>query len=152
MNYIFDIDGTLADCSHRLHFIQNELKDWDAFHSACVDDKPIDININLLHNLWENELESQVLFLTGRPESSRGITRLWFADHTGYFPQSSDLFMRKDGDHREDWVIKLEHLTRLLESEKIQKENTIIFDDRDQVVNALRKNGWTCFQVKKGDY
>jgi hypothetical protein len=31
MIYIFDIDGTLADISHRLHFIQQESKDWKAF-------------------------------------------------------------------------------------------------------------------------
>jgi FMN phosphatase YigB (HAD superfamily) len=33
MIYIFDIDGTLADISHRLHFIQQEPKDWRGFYS-----------------------------------------------------------------------------------------------------------------------
>jgi len=35
MIYIFDIDGTLADVSHRLHYITGETKDWDAFFAAC---------------------------------------------------------------------------------------------------------------------
>lgn len=47
--YLFDIDGTLADLTHRLHHIQPPLmadghygpKDWDAFFAACKDDKPI---------------------------------------------------------------------------------------------------------------
>lgn len=39
--YIFDIDGTIADCSHRLHFITGEHKNWDAFYDACLDDAPI---------------------------------------------------------------------------------------------------------------
>ena len=34
MLYIFDIDGTLADNTHRLHFIQGEVKDWEGFHNA----------------------------------------------------------------------------------------------------------------------
>ena len=47
MNYIFDIDNTLADCSHRSHYlalpsykelsfggIDNKIKpDWDSFYS-----------------------------------------------------------------------------------------------------------------------
>ena len=32
--YIFDLDGTLADCAHRLHHIQKEQKDWKAFFAA----------------------------------------------------------------------------------------------------------------------
>ncbi len=35
---IFDIDGTLADCSHRLHHIQKDPADWDGFYEACEDE------------------------------------------------------------------------------------------------------------------
>lgn len=35
MIYIFDLDGTVADLTHRLHFITGETKDWDGFHGAC---------------------------------------------------------------------------------------------------------------------
>lgn len=34
--YVFDIDGTLADLTHRLHHIQKQPKDWDAFFDACA--------------------------------------------------------------------------------------------------------------------
>lgn len=147
MNYIFDIDGTLADCSHRLHFIQQEIKDWDAFHKACIDDKPITTNIKFFQNIkWFVE-DANIFILTGRPESSYKDTRLWFELNVSPICSAQTL-MRKDGDHREDWVIKLEHLNRL----NINKEETIIFDDRDQVVQNLRANGWTVFQVKNGEY
>lgn len=34
MKYIvFDIDGVLADCSHRLKYIQGKDKDYDKFYS-----------------------------------------------------------------------------------------------------------------------
>ena len=40
MKYIvFDIDGVLADCSHRLHYIQGENKDYDKFYSDEDDDQ-----------------------------------------------------------------------------------------------------------------
>ena len=31
MDVICDIDGTVADCSHRLHWIQSKPKNWKAF-------------------------------------------------------------------------------------------------------------------------
>ncbi len=42
---IFDIDGTLADNSHRQHFLEGGKKDWKGFFDAMVDDQP---NINVL--------------------------------------------------------------------------------------------------------
>lgn len=39
---IVDIDRTLSDCQHRLHFTNGERKDWDTFYSALEDDKPIE--------------------------------------------------------------------------------------------------------------
>jgi len=29
---IFDLDGTLCDITHRLHFIEGDNKDWDGFY------------------------------------------------------------------------------------------------------------------------
>jgi len=41
MIYLFDIDGTIANLSHRLHFIQQEPADWNAFFMSAGDDEPI---------------------------------------------------------------------------------------------------------------
>ena len=38
---IFDIDGTLANCDHRLHHVKNKPKNWDAFYDGCMDDQVI---------------------------------------------------------------------------------------------------------------
>ena len=37
---IFDMDGTLADVSHRKHFVENNPKNWEAFYKAMINDKP----------------------------------------------------------------------------------------------------------------
>jgi hypothetical protein len=39
--YLFDFDGTLADCTHRLHHIKGSRKNWRAFFAACSKDGPI---------------------------------------------------------------------------------------------------------------
>lgn len=39
---IFDIDGTLANAEHRVHHLQKEPKDWDAFFAGCTQDTPIE--------------------------------------------------------------------------------------------------------------
>lgn len=72
---IFDLDGTLADCEHRRHFVdpiisgcnlfadgwfhinKNEEKtdkfrpDWKAFYEACDQDKPIKQTIEMFHTI-----------------------------------------------------------------------------------------------------
>ena len=44
MFIIVDIDGTIADCSHRLHYIKGEKKDWNSFFKAAGKDKPKNLN------------------------------------------------------------------------------------------------------------
>ena len=41
--YIFDLDGTIADISHRRHIIESDTRDsgkWRRFYSACDRDAP----------------------------------------------------------------------------------------------------------------
>ena len=37
---IFDIDGTLADCSHRLHHVTGDKRDWNKFFAEMSEDPP----------------------------------------------------------------------------------------------------------------
>lgn len=37
---VFDIDGTLADLSHRRHHVESRPKNWDAFFEDISEDKP----------------------------------------------------------------------------------------------------------------
>lgn len=145
MNYIFDIDGTLADCSHRLHFIQGIEKDFDAFYDACDDDTPIYHSLELLKTLSEH---GNVYFLTARPERSRQKTLCWLLKHTGIDVINDCLYMQKDDERRQDYVVKLENLNKM----NVDKNETIIFEDRYQCVKALRENGWVVFQVRENNY
>lgn len=158
MKYVFDIDGTLADLKHRLHFIQpkeGEKKDWDGFFAACVDDAPIPENVRLCQTLiWFDDLPpgqfhyfppSKIEFWTGRREAERDVTRIWLMQHVSIHTNNCTLKMRKDGDRRQDHVLKMEFIDPL-------DPPDIIFEDRSTVVQAYRERGLTVFQVAEGDF
>lgn len=151
--YIVDIDGTIADLTHRLHFIQGDKKDWDSFHAACMYDKPIKDVLDVVISL-ENLINCELKFVTGRPESSRKDTQKWLAKAWELEYDSEeweeDLFMRKDGDFRPDYVIKKEIYDSF--SDEMKGNIRGVFEDREQVVKMWRSLGLTCFQVKDGDY
>lgn len=151
--YIVDIDGTIADLTHRLHFIQGDKKDWDSFHAACDKDEPIKDVLDTIHMLENGG--AWLVFVTGRPESVRDETydwliKQWNCEELGHEAFEKDLFMRKDGDFRPDYVIKKEIYDSF--SDEMKGNIRGVFEDREQVVKMWRSLGLTCFQVKDGDY
>lgn len=137
--YVFDLDGTLADCTHRQHLAR--AGEWDAFFDACSDDKPIWPVIHLLLRLWR--AGNKVEIWSGRSDAVRLKTEVWLADHG----LSGTLLtcMRTAGDHRPDDEVKLGFL-------RMTRQPDIIFDDRDRVVEMWRREGLTCLQVARGDF
>ena len=147
MLYIFDIDGTLSDNSHRLHLIQGEVKDWEGFHNAMGDDKPIFEVITIARALGEEN--HKVVYSTGRMLKGLEVTQRWLCKYR--LPQVGRIYMRSDGDHREDFEVKAE----LLEKIKLDYPSSAIggaFEDRQQMVDMYRARGIRAFQVAKGDY
>ena len=158
MAYIFDIDGTLADCSQRLHFILPSKEnmsgdidldkiapDWDSFYKDCVNDKPILPVVELAHTL--KDAYETLIFVTGRPEKYMEETLNWLCDKLDC--NSVILMMRKDGDHRPDYIVKKE-----IYEEDIKPYHHIdgVFEDRKQCVDIWRSLGLTCYQVADGNY
>lgn len=158
MKYIFDIDGTIADGSQRLHYILPSKKDimgevdldkiapdWESFYKDCVNDKPITPTIDLLRALHERG--AKIIFVTGRPEKYMDETLQWLQKYA--CKNVEGLFMRKDGDHRPDYIVKKE-----IYDEHIKPYHHIdgVFEDRKQCVDMWRRIGLTCYQVADGNY
>lgn len=143
--FLCDIDGTLADLSHRLHLIESKPANWDGFFAACPDDAPITPVITTVQLLAD--AGAGILMVTGRSDSIREDTTAWLMKHRIPF---HSIFMRKHGDHRQDNVVKGELL------DEIQREygDQIIgaFEDRNQVVQMLRERGIKVFQVADGAF
>jgi phosphoglycolate phosphatase-like HAD superfamily hydrolase len=146
MIYIFDIDGTLADLSHRLHFIKQKPADWDSFFAACPKDHPIQELIMTARLLAE--AGADIVMVSGRSDAVQKQTAEWFREHG--IPCHS-LYMREAGDHREDSVVKAELLADVIEN---NPENSIVavFEDRKQVVDMYRAKGLKVFQVAEGNF
>lgn len=146
---IFDIDGTLADCSHRLHHIQKDPADWDGFYEACENDEPITPIIEIAQTMWDVG-GYEIVMLTGRREQVREKTEAWLNKHGMGLPL---VLMRPDGDKRPDEVVKPEILMKWLERTGRSKDSIrLIFEDRDRMVKKWRELGFTCLQVADGSY
>lgn len=143
--YIFDLDGTLADGTHREHFITGDgKKDWAAYFAACGADALIRPVHNLMVRLQATGCEVRIW--TGRCASTYMDTREWLARHHIHVP----LTMRNEGDRTQDDVLKERWLMALSDTDRARLQAT--FEDRDRVVAMWRRNGVQCFQVREGAF
>ncbi len=140
MIVIFDIDGTIADNSHRRHFVEDDSyrssvdnSDWESFlhPDNVINDKPIQDMIKLGRLLYNSN--HRIHIITSRQESLRETTISWL--HTHGFNFYSKLLMRKDHDHRPDYIIK-EELVRAMYSDPTNI--LLAIDDSDTVIDMYR--------------
>ena len=142
MNHIvFDLDGTIADCTHRVHL----LPDWDAFYSACFEDIPIGPIVALYKELSESFLYD-IHIWTGRRQMEEDKTWMWFDEHRIPIPDRDHWKMRSDGDHRPDTVLKAQWLAT------VDFVPVLVFEDRTSVVQMYRDKGIQVCQVAPGDF
>jgi hypothetical protein len=104
---VFDIDGTLAGVSHRLHYIEKKPKKWREFAAASADDKAIDHVCDLACHLSKVK---PVVFVSGRSDEVRQESEDWLERETGL---RGPLYMRQRHDKRPDYIVKAELLDRL---------------------------------------
>jgi hypothetical protein len=140
---IFELDGTLADCEHRRHFVDpgklakwkhsNEgvyytdgvhgpkvkwKPDWKAFYEACGKDRPIQPVLDAFIHLTQGDpFNHDVQIWSGRCESVREKTLKWLVNLTGYTEDyqywDRRLKMRPIGDNTPDDQLKEKWLDEL---------------------------------------
>ena len=163
---IFDLDGTLANCEHRRHFVdpsknaclcgyseenshlprssilcpRHDFKpNWNAFYEECDKDEPIYESIEVFKSLNENEIH----IWSGRCESEIEKTKLWLWKYCGCgfdpdltYPQV--IKMRPIGDCTPDDQLKERWLDEHIASGG--KPIEMVFDsDRDSIVMWRRR-------------
>ena len=143
---VCDIDGTIADLTHRLKYGQpGPDKDWDMFFSLVHKDAP---RTDIIARINEDRAAGhQVIFVSGRPERVRRETIHWMW-RNGVVPGGEDpiLFMRRDDDRRPDTQTKADIYTDYLYGYPIKH----IYDDRPSVIGMWRGFGQTVIDVGNG--
>ena len=156
---IMDLDGTLANIEHRLHYIREPKlpqyipgaeipippwkPDWNAFHDACIHDILIEEIYALNQLIYFGGREIHIV--SGRMDHVRDKTEEWLKRHHVFYHA---LHMRKSGDYRPDYEIKKE-----IYDEHLADRNVLFaVDDRNQVVKMWRSLGIRTLQVADGDY
>ena len=135
---ICDLDGSLVDCSKRLHYVTNGHHHWDDFFKEIVNDtinEPIRLIVN---TFFQNDYN--IILCSGRPEKTRNDSQKVLIDNNVNFDR---LYMRSDGDTRADHIVKKELLAQIIAE---GWDPFLVIDDRQSVVNMWRENGLTCLQ------
>lgn len=141
---VFDIDGTLANIAHRRHWVASRPKNWKAFNAGMAEDRVHEDVKWVLDTL--QAAGNMIVLCSGRGSETRAVTERWLSDN-GFSWQA--LYMRSEGDYRQDSIVKVELL------EEIRRdfgEPYVWFDDRNQVVDAIRAQGVRVMQVAPGDF
>ena len=141
---LFDVDGTIADCSHRRHLVRNKPKNWPAFFKAQINDTPIEPVCTILRELYK-EGKYEIVIFSARPDSYKDLTKEWLAKHNIDYHH---LYMREAKDSRDDSITKLEMLTKLRQD---GLEPIAVFDDRPKVVRMWREQGILVFPCVNQD-
>ena len=139
---VFDIDGTLADVSERLHHVRKSRKGWNAFFQGMAQDKAIHAMVRLCNLLREGGVH--IILCSGRSEEHRKETVAWLKRQGVRYDV---LRLRPDGDRRSDTIVKRELLADVDRSRVL-----FIVEDRDRVVRMWREQGYVCLQCAPGDF
>jgi len=153
MLVVFDLDGTIADVRHRMHYIRpNPAVDpvtgkkvkrrFDLFHAACVDDGVIE-PVAALYRRFVADPDVTVVVLSGRDHATLDATVDWF-DRMG-LPQPDELLL-KQGDQGLPDVEQKRVRANQLEN-KYGRPIDMVFEDRQRVVAMWKERGTFVFDV-----
>ena len=136
MLVLSDLDGVIVDSySYVAEHIIARLN-WEMYFSKTLEFPEIPSMITLLDTLLRDGHD--IIFMTSRPERNRELTHQWLEAHLG--PVSSNgLWMRKNGDDRPAYIVKMEWIRNLMPD--------LIFEDEPVTAKCASNAGYTVLQV-----
>ena len=139
-----DIDGTLADVDHRLHFVRTEgRKNWKSFFDEMKNDGVNKWCVDIMKRFRKDHL---IVLCSGRPDNYREMTEAWLKKHE--IPYDF-LFMRQRNDSRNDSIVK----ENILDFELLPRFRiNFVVDDRPSVCRTWRGRGLTVLQCNDKEF
>lgn len=133
--FVVDIDGTLADQSHREGYLRGPVKDWDSyFRPDLVQKDPVlpgaKVGMAKLYSRLSKEEIAALYILTGRSESSRDVTTYWLTFHFNVPISQDNLLMRNEQDFRHAVIFKRDKV-RLLKGRHPDAHFVFVDDDAE---------------------
>lgn len=150
---IFNLDGTLADCEHRRHFV--DVADFESFYEAFDKDTPIEAVCKIFDDL---AVDNDIQIWSCRCESIRQKTLDWLYN---YVPYSSQILkMRPIGDNTPYHELKEKWLDEYINSNEYVKnvfQNRgkspihFVFDSDHESIKMWRRRGVFVFDCNQGE-
>ena len=142
MIVIIDIDNTLSLSNKRFELAKKEngKLDWDIVHSSknMIMDEPNLPMIELAKNYKENG--TKVIILTGRPESTRKVTKEWLEKYDIPYDK---LYMRS----WENNFLKAPVFKRKIYETEIKENIFCAYDDDERIIDMWVELGIPSFKV-----
>ncbi len=130
---IFDLDGTLADRRHRLHFLEGK-KDWKNFFDKMNLDPPVNaVFQKLFSHYYDNH---KIIILTGRPEEYRDTTNNWLKENN-VEAFMYEMFMRESKNYESDITLK----RRIFETKLNQYSVIKAYEDNADLIKLWKEKG-----------
>lgn len=132
---IVDLDGTVADCSHR--------NPYDA--KRCGEDIPIDFVIEIVKRF---QTDHKIIFVSGRDVKYQKETKEWLKEKAGLIESNYLIFMKPD--KAADLSFKQEIFDQYIKDKFFV---SFVLEDRSHMVQMYRhKLKIPCLQVNDGDF
>jgi uncharacterized HAD superfamily protein len=134
-----DIDGVLADATHRQYLL--DYHDWDSFFMAVGEDGLLEPQAAMLRLVGADHV---IALVTSRPQ--------WIADRTTNWLMRHDirwdvLIMRSNGDYRQAPAVKASAVEQLRDA---GFDPVLAFDDDVRNVAAYDRSGVPCVYIHSG--
>ena len=136
-----DIDGVLADATHRQHLLNSRWRDWDSFFEEAGGDGLLAQQAVLLEVFASDYV---VALVTARPAWISTITMTWLTEHDVRWDL---LVMRDNSDLRRSAAMKTAAVEQLRER---GLEPVLALDDDPRNVVAYANSSIPCVYIHSG--
>jgi len=143
MILVIDIDGTIADLTHREFLVADKgHEDWDAFFSDDLVYKDRVIpgaleGYNIFYEMCE-----KVYIVSGRPERSWKATEEWLIENGFNFPKMfGGIILRPDDLHMPSHEFKRMVMQSVIIPENSEKAKYIFIDDEEKNLEMFSAYG-----------